>query len=110
MLNIRETMSAEERIWRLQGDMTIYTVQSLQEAVKKLEAEPQQMTVDLAEVTAIDTTGIQMLIRLKRHLSSRGGTLRLVKHSDSVAQVFDLLGLVGYFGDPMVIHSAEGRT
>jgi anti-sigma B factor antagonist len=51
------------------------------------------VTVDLEEVTAIDTTGLGVLGGAAKHLTTHGGTFRLVGAQESVATSIRINGL-----------------
>ena len=58
-------------------------------------------------VTEIDTAGVQMLMLAKRDAIDQQRELRLVGHSRAVIEVFELLNVAAYFGDPLIMDSSE---
>ena len=93
----------------LEGEMTIYRAEELKQALLEPLQHAVRLEVDLAGVTEIDTVGLQLLMLTKRTAKNLQGELRLVGHSTAVLDVFELLNLAAYFGDPLVIppHSAS---
>lgn len=88
----------------IQDDMTIYNAQSLKETLLGYcHPGMQELQLDLSAVTEIDSAGLQLLLLLKVEALQRGFTLRLLRHSEAVIEVFELLKLSMYFGDPIVI-------
>ncbi|WP_333875275.1 STAS domain-containing protein [Methylobacter sp.] len=88
----------------IKDDMTIYNSQSLKETLLSYcHSGTQELQLDLSAVTEIDSAGLQLLLLLKAEAQKRGFTLRLVQHSEAVIEVFELLKLGMYFGDPIVI-------
>ncbi|MEY4748801.1 MAG: hypothetical protein RIQ60_1015 [Pseudomonadota bacterium] len=85
---------------RIEGDMSIYRAVELKQL---LFAEPLAQEIDLAGVTEIDTAGLQLLLLAKKSAMADGRELRLSGHSPAVIELFDLLDIAGWFGDPMVI-------
>ncbi len=90
---------------RVEGDMTVYTAAELKPALLALLADFRRMEIDLGAVAEMDTAGLQLLALAKLEAARAGGELRLANHSDAVREALDLCGMVGFFGDPVVIPS-----
>jgi anti-sigma B factor antagonist len=90
---------------RIEGEMTIYRAAELKETLMTALEHPAGLEIDLSGVTEIDSAGIQLLLLAKRSTTANQRPLRLIGHSSAVTDAFDLLNLVGYFGDPIVIPS-----
>ena len=89
---------------RIAGDMTIYEAAAqCGEVLAALEGQD-ELEIDLAGVTALDTAGLQVLMLAKKTAAAHGASLRLTGHSAAVVDAFDLLQLGQFFGDAMVIH------
>jgi anti-anti-sigma factor len=88
----------------IQGEFTIFTASAtkplLLEAIDQADAE---LEINLANVTEIDTAGLQLMILAKREAAARGKNLRFSHHSNAVVDLLDLCDLCGFFGDPVVI-------
>lgn len=93
---------------RLEGEMTIYT--ALDTKVRLLEplSSCRQIDVDLSQVSEIDSAGLQLMILVKREATALGKDIRFIAHSPAVVDALELCGLMGYFGDPVVMASAPG--
>jgi anti-sigma B factor antagonist len=88
----------------IKDDMNIYNAESLKETLLGFcHPGTQELQLDLSAVNEIDSAGLQLLLLLKAESQKRGFTLRLVRHSEAVIEVFELLKLGTYFGDPVVI-------
>jgi len=89
-----------KNVLTLQGEFTIY---SASEFKIKIDANQEilksDLTIDLSKVTRIDTSGIQVLISLKKHFNEKGFNIILINHSDAVISIIELYGLLAYFGD-----------
>lgn len=96
-------MSASAAL-RIEGELTIFRAMELKPV---LLAEPLPQEIDLAGVTEIDTAGVQLLMLAKRAALAQQRELRLVGHSPAVIEVFELLNVAAYFGDPLVMASSE---
>jgi len=87
----------------IMDDMTIYNAQSLKETLLGYCVPgTRELQLDLSAVTEIDSAGLQLLLLLKAEAHKRGFTLCLLRHSAAVLEVFELLKLGTYFGDPIV--------
>ncbi len=84
-------------------DMTIYNALTLRETLLGLSVAGKELHLDLSAVTEIDSAGLQLLMLLKAESQKRGFILKLLRHSEAVIEVFELLKLGTYFGDPIVI-------
>ncbi len=87
----------------IMDDMTIYNAESLKETLLGYcHPGTQELQLDLSAVAEIDSAGLQLLLSLKIEALKRGFSLRLLRHSEAVIDVFELLKLGAYFGDPIV--------
>lgn len=87
------------------GEMTIYVAMELKASLIPALDKYQEMVVDLAGVTEIDTSGLQLLVLLKTEAKAHGKTLSMTEHSPAVLEVLSLCDLESFFGDPVVISS-----
>jgi anti-sigma B factor antagonist len=87
---------------RIDGEMTIYRAAELKGVLLQALRAPRPLEIDLAEVTDIDSAGVQLLMMAKQAARAQGTELRLVRHSPAVLDVFELLDLAGHFGDPLL--------
>ncbi len=88
---------------RIEGEMTIYRAAELRQTLLAALAQTEELEVDLSAVTELDGAGVQILIAAKKEALATRRILRLCAHSPAVLEVFELLDLAGYFGDPLVI-------
>lgn len=91
----------------LQGDLTIYRAEELKAQLLAALESDAEVEVDLHEVTALDTAGMQVLMAAKAEAQTRGNQMRLVNHSKPVIEVFELLNVSGFFGDPLLLSSGQ---
>lgn len=95
----------------IQDDMTIYTVHELKEAfLNYCNSGVPEVLVDLSDVTELDSAGLQLLLLLKSESKKRAFNLRIVGHSQAIIEVFELLKLSMYFGDPVVIPAEWAKS
>jgi anti-sigma B factor antagonist len=84
-------------------EMTIYTAAQLKEDLLGKFNQSQGLEIDLSQVQEMDSSGVQILMMLKREAEEKGKPLHLVNHSQPVVEIFELLDLATHFGDPLVI-------
>ena len=88
---------------RLEGEMNIYKAAELKQTLLAAIIPGQTLEADLSGVTDMDTAGLQLLMLAKKVAQNGGGDLELTRHSPAVVDVFELLNLGTFFGDPLVI-------
>lgn len=93
----------------IDGEMTIYNAAALREKLLEAIADPRELEINLSAVTEIDTAGAQLLVLVKKERARHGKAVTLTGHSACVLDGFELLGLVGYFNDPVVLTRAQGE-
>jgi len=87
----------------IKDEMTIYTALEQKTDFSEYLKQKQDMQVNLAGVSEIDSAGLQILLFLKQESINSNFKLTLIEHSQSVADAFKLLDLSAHFGDPIVI-------
>ena len=97
--------SHDPSVLRIEGELTIFRAAELK---PWLLAEPMAQAIDLSGVTALDTAGVQLLMLAKKTALATQRELSLVAHSPAVIEVFELLNLAAYFGDPLVMTQRNG--
>ena len=79
------------------GELDILTTPHLVVAVEGTVGQHRDVVIDLADVTFIDSTAIQALVRGQRTLAANRQRLRLVNPATVVTRVLDLTGLAHHF-------------
>jgi anti-anti-sigma factor len=90
----------------IDGEMTIYSAAQAKEDLQSALATCNEIEMNLAQVSEIDTAGLQLLALVKREAANRNKPLHFVAHSQAVLDMLDLCNLAGVFGDPVVISHA----
>ena len=76
--------------WRLVGELDLAMADELVETVvPMIEGPAAQVTLDLRQLSFVDSSGIRALISIAARLSD--GTLKLVAPSPAVARVLELV-------------------
>jgi anti-sigma B factor antagonist len=83
-----------------ESEMTIYTAGEFKASLEGALAGCEHLEIDLAEVSELDSAGLQLLLAARRKARSSGKTFHLKGSSEAVRQVFALCNVTGDFGDP----------
>jgi len=86
---------------RLDGELTIYRAQELQQVLVAALAAGAQGTalrVDLTGASEIDSAGVQVLIAARHSATAGGRSLQVEAVSPAVQEVVDLMGLSAHLG------------
>lgn len=89
----------------LDGEMTIYRAADLKVTILEALRKTRVLEIDLSAVTELDTAGLQVLMLAKQTAAAEQRTLRLMQHSPAVVEIFEMLDLVAFFGDAVLIHA-----
>lgn len=90
LLEIRET--GQPRAFRLIGELDISNAETLSAVLDREVEEQGDISLDLSELTFIDSSGIRVLLRAMDELNGRGKIV-LVSPTSSVHHVLTLMGL-----------------
>jgi anti-sigma B factor antagonist len=88
----------------IDGEVTIYRAADLKLVVLEALRKTRVLEIDLSGVTELDTAGLQVLMLAKQSASAEQRELRLLQHSPAVMEIFQMLDLVAFFGDAVLIH------
>lgn len=104
--------SVEEKTIHLtcQGELTIPYAKAWQDIILSHFEPEKDLSLDLEHVHKIDTAGVQVLVFLKKKLALTSKVLSLANHSPSIKKVWDLLGLVSFFGDKIRLKKEERES
>jgi anti-anti-sigma factor len=88
---------AHEEEWvvvRLKGDIDLATAPNLRVRLNDLlSLGPENLRVDLAEVTFMDSSGLNVLAGAHKHAHEIGGQMVLVNVPDQIRRVLTMTGL-----------------
>lgn len=84
---------------RIKGSLTAANCHILREAILEMTAAGRnRVQLDLADMPFMDTSGIGVLIGLKSHLNSKGGSLRVVNPQAKVFETLHMMRLDAVLG------------
>ncbi|WP_434937661.1 STAS domain-containing protein [Shewanella sp. HL-SH8] len=87
----------------IEGPMTIHNALDLKAQFIDALNTGQDLELNLAAVTEIDAAGLQLLIMAKQQQTLIQHELTLVSHSAAVLEAIEIMGLISWFNDPVVI-------
>jgi anti-anti-sigma factor len=101
-MNVEPAMNAEQtsphRALPLDGEMTIYRAAELRASIASAIEGAAALTLDLSEVTEIDSAGAQLLIAARRTARETGCALTIAGCGDEVMDALGVLGLAAELG------------
>ena len=90
----RTTVADGEAVVAVCGELDLSTAAELSRSLAPvLDQHPQAVTVDLAGLQFIDSTGLTLLVRTSKRLREHHGALRLACPTPPVRRVLELVGL-----------------
>jgi anti-sigma B factor antagonist len=102
MIQMQTSENDGPAVLKLSGELTIYEAsETWRELQIRLKEHP-NLALDLAELTQLDTAGVQVLYQLKQQAKAQGQDLPIQRHSAAVLEVFSVLNLASAFGDPLL--------
>lgn len=87
----------------LEGDLTIYEAAELKEEFSKHIEKCKAFSIDLSNVSEMDTACFQVLLAVKRECVKEEKEFTMNSHSPAVLDVLELFNIESYFGDPLVL-------
>jgi anti-sigma B factor antagonist len=104
------TASSDKTWARLcfEGEMTIQAAAAQKARLLAALEGATRLDIDLSKVTELDSAGVQLLLLAKRCADLQQAELRLLDHSPAVVDLFQLLNLAAFFGDPLFLTPTNG--
>lgn len=110
MPNRPKKKNAASQTLYIEGECTIFRAAELLPVLVPGDGAKAPEQIDLSRVTEIDSAGVQLLMHAKKRALAEGRELHLVAHSAAVTEVFELLNLAAFFGDPLVVPPRAAAT
>jgi anti-sigma B factor antagonist len=93
-INIEKHQNDKDISVNVTGEIDAYTAPKLREELLPLaEGENKVITVNLKDVSYMDSTGLGVFVGLFKQLNKNQGELKLVALSDRLKRLFELTGL-----------------
>ena len=93
------------------GEIDLYNAHQLKEKVGKAadSAQAPDLILDLKDVDYIDSTGLGILIGIKRRTTEKNGSMVLVLRSERITKLFEITGLSNIFTISRTMEEALGQ-
>jgi anti-sigma B factor antagonist len=93
-VNIEKHQNEKEVFVSVTGEIDAYTAPKLREELLPLaEGKNKVITVNLKDVSYLDSTGLGVFVGMFKQLNKNEGELRLVELSDRLKRLFNITGL-----------------
>ncbi|PFP30927.1 anti-anti sigma factor [Bacillus sp. AFS073361] len=93
-ITIDKQQRDEEILVLVAGEIDAYTAPKLREELLALAEEGNKsITVNLQDVSYLDSTGLGVFVGLFKQLKEKGGELKLIQLSDRLKRLFEITGL-----------------
>lgn len=94
-MEVRTTTKGRELIVSLRGELDHHAARETVTAIgRAAEAEmPARLTLDFGGVTFMDSSGIAVAVRARRHMAALGGGAELINVPPQAKKVFDAAGI-----------------
>jgi anti-anti-sigma factor len=102
-LIVEPVTTAEGMALRVRGDLDMVSAAQLRDAISIFsDGRDGPVVLDVADVSFIDSSGINALVGARQGLVATGRGLELHGMSPSVRRVLELSGVIGHFAPPEV--------
>lgn len=96
--DIENGEAGAECVLTVRGDIDLASANDFETSLRTaLDGSPSSITVDLAALTFIDSSGLRVLVSLSKEAQSRGATLGLRNIPRHAQRVLDITGLSEWF-------------
>lgn len=93
-ISVTTSEAGEVHIVHVAGEIDVTSAAVLRDALEALIADGRRrLTLDLTDVTFLDSTGLGIVVGRLKRLARHGGTLTVAASHERVRRVFDITGL-----------------
>jgi anti-sigma B factor antagonist len=93
----------------LSGKCTVYTAAQLKKTLLEVFSKNENILINLENVTDFDTAGLQVFVSAKNTAKANHKKIKFISHPECVIAIFDLYGLISFFGDKIVLTPNEKK-
>ncbi len=94
----RRTDDGDRVLLHLRGELDAHHGQVVHDALAQVAEEGRRdVTVDVSEVSFLDSSGLRVLLEAEERVRAEGGVLRLREPSPQVTHILELTDLAGRF-------------
>lgn len=93
-ITIDKNQNDKDVVVKVAGEIDAFTAPQLREELAALaDGNRKTITVNLQDVTYLDSTGLGVFVGLFKQMKNNGGELRLTELSDRLQRLFEITGL-----------------
>ncbi|MDD5249756.1 MAG: STAS domain-containing protein [Rhodocyclaceae bacterium] len=89
------------------GEFSIFTAAAVRDQLLAALGGAAEVEVDLAQVTELDSAGVQLMLAAKREAAAQDKVLRFTAHSAAVLDTLELCDLSAHCGGPAATGAAD---
>ena len=98
--DIENAVSGAKCVLVVRGDIDLASASDFETCLRTaLDGSPSSITIDLAALTFIDSSGLRALVSVSKEAQSRGATIGLRNVPRHAQRVLDITGLSEWFDD-----------
>jgi anti-anti-sigma factor len=98
LFSVDTTSDGPNPVVVLRGEFDIAAEEQAENALARvLASRPGSLAVDLRELTFLDSTGLRVLLRLRRHCHECTCDLSLIRGAPPIDRVFEISGVASHF-------------
>ncbi len=92
-MTINETKNGSELIISLEGRLDTMTAPELEEELKKVLPETEQLTFDFEGLEYISSAGLRVLLSAQKVMSKQG-SMKITHANETIMEIFEVTGFV----------------
>ena len=92
-MNTSESNTTSGTPWRIESDLTVYTVETLRPQMLEHLGQPGNVILDLGAVSACDCVGLQLLCATRKSAQTLGKALQTIQLSPAILKAAEDIGL-----------------
>ena len=92
-MTINETKNGSDLIISLEGRLDTMTAPELEEELKKVLPETEQLTFDFEGLEYISSAGLRVLLSAQKVMSKQG-SMKITHANETIMEIFDVTGFV----------------
>ena len=98
LFSVETTSHGPAAVVVLRGEFDIAAEEETENALARvLASRPGSLTIDLRELTFLDSTGLRVLLRLRQQCQEHACGLSLIRGAPPVDRVFEISGVASHF-------------
>jgi anti-sigma B factor antagonist len=96
-LEVSTSSNGGQSVLTVNGEIDLTSAPKLDEEITTVVESSDQVVIELGGVSFMDSTGLRVLLKASKTLTSRGGTLVLRQPSEPVRRLLEVSGLNEHF-------------